>query len=270
MRLTLALLLLSFLVSPGRADPLDDWCKAVRLPSSIAICSDPDLRALARERQQAFDKARARLSPEGQKELLADQNAWVHSYAHTCGLSDRPPTLPLAPEIKNCMARAGRARIAYLRAYGSSPASPSSSQKVPQSPQVLQAEKAMQAQPTPQRAAGLPPAKPTWDQLLSSVMHESCGRWDFLTCIQYKDDVMQLCASQPDDALSILNAFRYWEKRTTMATAKRMIEDTNGKGDLGLVDYVQSWLGKGYDDDPNLAGNVALGALTRCLQSLSH
>lgn len=134
MRRTFALLLLSAcFASSSLADPLDDWCKTARLPSSVALCSDPELRALAQERQRAFDEARARLSPEEQKALLADQDAWVRSYARACGLSDTPPALPLAPQIKSCMARAGEARIAYLRAYGS-PTSAHAAQTPPPAP----------------------------------------------------------------------------------------------------------------------------------------
>lgn len=101
-------------------DVLDEWCKTVSLPSSIAICSEPELRDLAIERQHAYDEAKAKLTPEQQKALLGDQNGWVKSYPVSCGLSlNVPPPLPLAPAIKNCMAQAGRARIAYLRGYGS-------------------------------------------------------------------------------------------------------------------------------------------------------
>ena len=118
MRSTLAFLILACLASSARADPFDDWCKTARLPSSIAICSDSDLRALAQERQHAFDDTNAKLSPDQQKALLADQNGWVKSYPLACGLArDVAPALPLAPAIKDCMAAAGRARIAYLRAY---------------------------------------------------------------------------------------------------------------------------------------------------------
>jgi TonB family protein len=100
------------------SDGLDDWCKTVSLPSSIAICSDRDLRALVLERQHAYDEAKARLDADRQKALLADQNSWVRSYARACGLGDDPPSLPLAAALKDCMAQAGRARIAYLREYG--------------------------------------------------------------------------------------------------------------------------------------------------------
>jgi clan AA aspartic protease (TIGR02281 family) len=99
-------------------DALDEWCKTVSLPSSIALCSEPELRALTVERQHAYDEAKAKLNADQQKALLTDQNGWVKSYPASCGLAtDLPPALPLAQAIKNCMAQAGRARIAYLRGY---------------------------------------------------------------------------------------------------------------------------------------------------------
>jgi uncharacterized protein YecT (DUF1311 family) len=98
---------------------LDEWCSNVKLASSIAICSEPELRALMLERQHAYDEANARLSPVQRRALAADQSAWVKSYPQDCGLSpDTPPPLPLAPAIRDCMAQAGRARVTYLRAYG--------------------------------------------------------------------------------------------------------------------------------------------------------
>jgi uncharacterized protein YecT (DUF1311 family) len=66
-------------------DGLDDWCKTAELPSSIAICSDRELRALVLERQRAYDEAKARLNPDQQKALLADQNGWVRTYPQACG-----------------------------------------------------------------------------------------------------------------------------------------------------------------------------------------
>ena len=104
------------------ADELDGWCPQVKLPSSIALCSDTELRALAVERQHAFNEARSRVGESGAPTLLADQNAWVGSYPKACGLaSDSPPSLPLSSQIQQCMAKAGRARIAYLKTYGTSP-----------------------------------------------------------------------------------------------------------------------------------------------------
>jgi hypothetical protein len=140
------------------ADPLVALCATAKLPSSIAICSDSDLRSIAVERQRAFDEARARLSPYGQKALLADQKGWVKTYPMACGLSPAAsPALPLTPAIKDCMAQAGRARVAYLRAYGANPSTvalpPSSAP--PLSPPV--AEKSV---PPASGAPTPPPAPP--------------------------------------------------------------------------------------------------------------
>src|SRR5260370_40371622 len=87
------------LVGPPAAaqGSVDDWCARAKLPSNIAICSDPELRTLAIERQRSYDEAKARLSPDQRKALLADQNGWVRSYPQACGLApDAPPPLPLA------------------------------------------------------------------------------------------------------------------------------------------------------------------------------
>jgi hypothetical protein len=102
---------------PTLGDGLDDWCADVKLPSSIAICSDAELRSLMIERGRAFDEAKSRLPLDQQKALLVDQKGWVASYPQACGVARDVAPLPLAPAIKDCMARAGRARIAYLRGY---------------------------------------------------------------------------------------------------------------------------------------------------------
>lgn len=110
---------------PASADPLDQFCKTARLPSNIAICSDPELRALTIEREQAYNEARSRLDPAGRRQLLAGQNAWVKSYPLACGLQRGvPPALPLANSIQQCMAQAGRGRTAYLRSYADAHVAP--------------------------------------------------------------------------------------------------------------------------------------------------
>jgi uncharacterized protein YecT (DUF1311 family) len=120
---------------PLLGDSLDDWCKNVQLPSSAAICSDAQLRALALGRQHAYDETKARLDAEQQKALLADQNSWVKSYARACGLApDAPPLLPLSPEIKNCMLQAGQARLTYLKAYAGQETAPRPDAKLPALP----------------------------------------------------------------------------------------------------------------------------------------
>src|SRR5947209_5939367 len=87
---------------PIRANPaeLDSWCSQAKRPSSIALCSDPELRELAIQRNKAFDAARARLSVDAYNALLRDQNGWVRSYSSACGVTDaQPPSLPLSTEI---------------------------------------------------------------------------------------------------------------------------------------------------------------------------
>jgi uncharacterized protein len=127
MRFPLALLLTVFLASSAEAAPLDEWCAQVKAPSSIALCSDPELRTLAVERQQVFNATRGRIGEARYPELAADQSAWVTSYPKACGVAqDVAPSLPLAASVRSCMANAGRARIAYLAAYGLRPVSGSS------------------------------------------------------------------------------------------------------------------------------------------------
>jgi uncharacterized protein YecT (DUF1311 family) len=107
--------------TPCIADPaeLDDWCvQSARLPSSIALCSDPELRELAIQRNHAFEAARARLSADAYDALQRDQKGWVHSYSTACGILETiPPTLPLPPQTLDCMKHAGRARVEYLWNY---------------------------------------------------------------------------------------------------------------------------------------------------------
>jgi hypothetical protein len=104
---------------PQRGDDLDPWCNNPATAFNVAMCGDADLRALAAERLRAFDQARSRLSREQQRVLAAGQNEWSEASPQKCGLSsDDAPELPLDPELKQCLMKAGRARLAYLRAYG--------------------------------------------------------------------------------------------------------------------------------------------------------
>ena len=93
-------------------------CDRITLPSSLVICSDPELQAIADERQQVYSDLWARLDPDQQKALRADQNRWVRDYATACGVSpDLTPTLPPAPSLIECFKSAGVARTAFLRRY---------------------------------------------------------------------------------------------------------------------------------------------------------
>jgi uncharacterized protein len=93
----------------ANADPaeLDDWCAQASQPSSIALCSDPELRELAIERNHAFEAARARLSANTYSALLREHKSWVLSYSTACGISETsPPLLPLITDAG--MYEAGR------------------------------------------------------------------------------------------------------------------------------------------------------------------
>ena len=112
-------------------------CSNITLPSTAVICGDPELRRLAAERQAAFNEAMARLGSAQQKELLADQTGWVRSYATACGVPpNRPAPDPVPSAVKECFEQAGRARVAYLRAYGAPLAAPPAA-KPPAAPSVM-------------------------------------------------------------------------------------------------------------------------------------
>lgn len=97
-------------------DGLDDLCSKAVFPSTIALCSDKDLRSLAMQRQSIFDDAKQKLQPDAYKAMVNDQSGWVKTYPLACGLVD-VPSLPLSPDLKRCLTAAGRARVAYLRTY---------------------------------------------------------------------------------------------------------------------------------------------------------
>jgi hypothetical protein len=111
-------LILSIVLGSGTAAAFE--CIGVTLPSSLVICSDPELMRLTDERQEAINEARARIGEEAWLALWEDQKAWVRSYATSCGVPpDRPPPMPVPASITACFKRSAEARIAYIRAYGS-------------------------------------------------------------------------------------------------------------------------------------------------------
>jgi uncharacterized protein YecT (DUF1311 family) len=125
MRSALVLLLLSFLLSPAHAQPLtsstrvERFCQTQRWPLWIAVCSDPELRALTVQRIEAYRGAAARLSPADRGALFENQKSWTASYRRGCGMVPGvAPTIPLAPEMRSCLIRGARARVTYLRTYG--------------------------------------------------------------------------------------------------------------------------------------------------------
>jgi uncharacterized protein/predicted aspartyl protease len=112
-------------------------CSALTKPSSIVICSDPNLMRIADERQQAVNEARARLTDEQFRVLMADQARWVRTYAAGCGVPPEggPPRLPVSPAVKECFSRAGEARTVYIRSYGLAANGPSAAPPPPAGPQ---------------------------------------------------------------------------------------------------------------------------------------
>ena len=145
----------------ARGDGLDEWCKEVTSGSIVAMCSDNELRALAVERLRAFNAASSRLPPDRQKILAADQNGWALSYPQRCSLpSNVLPSLPLAPEVRECMAKAGRSRLAYLQAYGLAEAATSS---------PLPAAGSAATAPAPEPAPSAPPPSPPVSQPPAAV-----------------------------------------------------------------------------------------------------
>jgi|SRR6516164_575612 hypothetical protein len=110
-------LMLGLILGSGTAAAFE--CAGLTMPSSIVICSDPELMRLADERQAAIYEARARIGEDRWPELWENQKAWVRSYAATCGvLPDRPPQIPVPISLKECFRQAAEARIAFIRAYG--------------------------------------------------------------------------------------------------------------------------------------------------------
>src|SRR4051794_16456662 len=79
-----AILALLAILAPGPAAAFN--CEGVTLPSSVVICSDPELMLLADERQIAINEARGRVGEEAWSGLWDDQKAWVRSYATACGV----------------------------------------------------------------------------------------------------------------------------------------------------------------------------------------
>jgi|SRR6516165_11261920 len=111
----IAALFLGALLYSGTAAAFE--CAGMTLPSTLVICSDPELMRLADERQEAINEARGRIGEEAWPALWENQKAWVRSYATACGVksqrtdidssealdkehSGEPTTCHLVPEIE--------------------------------------------------------------------------------------------------------------------------------------------------------------------------
>ena len=113
----IAAFLLSMVLTSGTAAAFD--CAGVTFPSTVVICSDPELMRLADERQAAIYEARAGIGEQAWPALWEDQKRWVRSYATACGVPpDQAPPNPVPASVKECFRQAGEARVAFLRAYG--------------------------------------------------------------------------------------------------------------------------------------------------------
>jgi uncharacterized protein YecT (DUF1311 family) len=122
--LSIAVLCRAMQANAGPAE-LDDWCAQASQPSSIALCSDPELRELAIQRNHAFEAARVRLGKDAYDALLREQKTWVRSYSTACGISPTvAPPLPLSRETLDCMKQAGQARVDYLWTYNGAARAP--------------------------------------------------------------------------------------------------------------------------------------------------
>lgn len=117
----------------------DDWCAHATSPSRIAVCRDPELRALALQRNKAYYDAQARLDPGAStRALFNDQTTWGESYALAYGITPKfALTFPLPPTVKKCMLRAGQSRLVYLQEYSEVMlSSPAASQPVAPTPSL--------------------------------------------------------------------------------------------------------------------------------------
>ena len=108
-----------FLATGAYADDMSDmadWCTRASAPSSIVICSDPELRRMTVVRNKIFVDARSHFDPEDMKELNDDQNSWIHEYTADCGaaVNGPPVSLPVRQDIIDCFKQASRERIAEL------------------------------------------------------------------------------------------------------------------------------------------------------------
>jgi uncharacterized protein len=99
----------------GTARAQEHPCVRPQEPFVIALCSDPELRALADQRAVAMMAAWSRLSPEDQRRFRSEQLAWRETTARTCQVASSPP--PLAVAVKDCLKQAEIARTEFLRHY---------------------------------------------------------------------------------------------------------------------------------------------------------
>jgi uncharacterized protein len=115
-RMRLAILTgIALSIACGRAHALD--CARPSAPVESVVCSDRSLEKLLDRRQQAYEAAKARSNESAKKALAEDERRWRKSYPESCGITatgDRPV---IDKAVVQCVARAFKARIRWLRAY---------------------------------------------------------------------------------------------------------------------------------------------------------
>jgi uncharacterized protein YecT (DUF1311 family) len=92
-------------------------CKSAKIPSARLICADADLTALVSVLALAITDAKnAASSPEEQKSLASEQQAWVWDRDRKCGLIPKVnPSRDKLQAAKKCMIDMIEARIADLQ-----------------------------------------------------------------------------------------------------------------------------------------------------------
>jgi hypothetical protein len=114
-RLLIGIVSAGIVVLPALAQ--DRPCVQPRDPFVIALCSDPELRAVADRQQNTMMALWNRLSPEEQDKFRNEQLVWRDITARRCGV-DRPSPLPLSYETKDCLMQAEAGRVEVLQRYG--------------------------------------------------------------------------------------------------------------------------------------------------------
>ncbi len=101
---------------PATIKAAGDWCDGAMRPSSRVICADPELRAVADQRNRIYQSLRHRLGPAQRLVLQANQDQWLRDYATACGVPPEvPPQLPPSSAVRACFKQAGLARNEFLR-----------------------------------------------------------------------------------------------------------------------------------------------------------
>src|ERR1700746_2139527 len=83
----------------------------------VALCADPELRAIADQQRDAMMALWNRLSPEEQDKFRKEQIAWRDFTARRCRV-DQPSLQPLSAETKDCLRQTEAHRIEFLKHYG--------------------------------------------------------------------------------------------------------------------------------------------------------